>query len=331
MPQAKAPGAERRFTPMTATSGTVPRDPDAWWFEYKWDGVRAVACLGEGRLRLESRNGADITDRYPELAGLSAAVPGRAAVLDGEIVALDEGGRPSFHALQYRMHVASGLKARQLAVRNPVVYMVFDVLHLDGEDLCDRPYRERRALLEGLGLDGRCWKVPGAYPGEGRAVLEAARRVGLEGIMAKRAESRYRPGQRSPDWIKIKFAGRQEFVIGGWIPGTGAIDGMLGAVVIGYYAEEGSLRCAGKVGTGFTDGDRREIGRRLEPLGRPDPPFRDRPRYPEARYVEPRLVVEVEFRGWTSSGHLRQPSFKGLRDDKDPREVTREPYDTGTE
>lgn len=334
MPQAKAPGAEtqpRRFQPMMATSGTLPRDPQAWWFEYKWDGVRAMACVKEGRLCLESRNGANITDRYPELAGLSEAVPARVAVLDGEVVALDETGRPSFGALQHRMHVASELKARQLARRNPVVYMLFDVLHLDGEDLCDRPYHERRRILEGLGLDSRCWKVPGAYPAEGRAVLEAARGVGLEGIMAKRADSRYRPGQRSPDWIKIKFAGRQEFVIAGWLPGSGALSGMLGALLVGYFDEAGQLHCAGKVGTGFTDADRVEVCRRLEPLRRPDSPFLHRPRYPEARYVEPRLVTEVEFRGWTSGGHLRQPSYKGLREDRDPREVIREPYDTGTE
>lgn len=319
--------APRRFSPMLATPGSLPPDPEHWWFEFKWDGVRAVGSVKEGRLCLESRNGAVLTDRYPELAGLAQAVPARAAVLDGEIVALDAEGRPSFHALQHRMHVASPLKARELARRGPVVYMIFDLLHLDGRDLCDRPYRERREALEGLGLAGPCWTVPSVYPEEGRALLEAARRMGLEGIMAKRPESLYRPGQRTADWRKVKLAGRQEFVVGGWLPGAGALAGLPGALLVGHY-QDGDLVCAGKVGTGFRDAERRALLRRLEALRRPDSPFQLRPRFPEARFVEPLLVAEVEFRGWTPGGQLRQPSFKGLREDKDPRSVVREPYET---
>lgn len=317
--------ASGRHRPMLAVLGGMPADPENWHFEFKWDGVRTLAFVRDGHLCLESRNGADVTTRYPELEGLPEAVPAKVAILDGEVVALDADGRPSFHELQHRMHVASPAKSRQLSRLNPVVYMIFDLLHLDGEDLCDLPYTERRARLEALGLEGRCWRVPPRYPAEGEALLEAARRTGLEGIMAKRPNSRYRPGERSSDWQKVKLVGRQELVLGGWLPGGGRLEGLLGALLVGYY-EEGRLRFAGKVGTGFTEDDRERVCAALKPLERRECPFAERPPYKEARYVEPCLVAEVEFRGWTPGGHLRQPSYKGLRTDRDPLEVVREPY-----
>ncbi len=314
-----------RVLPMLARSGELPRDPGRWAFEVKWDGVRAIAYAQPGRLRLESRNLNEITDAYPEVRGLLDQTAMHEAVLDGEIVAFDEQGKPSFERLQRRMHVSSPSAVKRLMASVPVVYAIFDLLYLDGHSLIDLPYTERRARLERLDLGGRAWRVPGSHRGDGQRLLEATAEQGLEGIVAKRLDCRYEPGRRSGAWVKIKHTQRQEFVIGGWLPGEGRRTRRIGALLVGYY-EADVLVYAGRVGTGFTEATLDDLGRRLASLRRERSPFDRAPRLPrEAMFVEPRLVAEVEFRAWTREGILRAPSFKGLRDDKPARAAVREP------
>lgn len=311
--------------PMLATAGDLPTDEEGWAFELKWDGIRALAFIEGGRLRLVSRNGRECTDAYPELAGLAAALGSRQVVLDGEVVAFDADGRPSFEALQPRVHLADAAEARRAARRDPVSYLVFDLLHLDGSSLLERPYAERRRLLEGLGLGGERWAVPAAHAGPGADLLEAARANGLEGVVAKRIDSRYRPGRRSRSWVKVKVTSTQEVVIGGWSPGKGARAG-LGALLLGVPSPRG-LEYVGKVGTGFTEATLAELTRRLEGLRRGWSPFASAVPAAEATravWVEPVLVGEVRYAEWTRAGRLRAPAWRGLRPDKTPAEVVRE-------
>jgi bifunctional non-homologous end joining protein LigD len=313
--------------PMKATLGTLPRDDRAYGYEIKWDGARAIAYCSGGRVILESRNLLDVTPQYPELRAIGRQLGSREAVLDGEIVALDEDGRPSFQLLQRRMHLRSDTEIRRRAKQVPVTYMAFDVLYLEGRSTMGLPYEHRRELLEGLELEGASWQTPAYHRGEGKALLEASRERGLEGIIAKRLESVYVPGRRTKEWIKVKNVRSQEMVIGGWLPGKGRREDMIGALVVGYYEPddgERRLRYAGKVGTGFTEEDLRRLAERLEPLRRDDSPFEGRQPPRETVFVEPRLVAEIDFAEWTSAGTLRHPSFKGLRADKDAAEVVRE-------
>ncbi|HEV2074791.1 MAG TPA: DNA polymerase ligase N-terminal domain-containing protein, partial [Thermoleophilaceae bacterium] len=206
-----------RLVPMLATLGELPADEDAWAYEVKWDGVRAIVRSEPGRTQIWSRNLNDITSQYPEVARIGRALGAREALLDGEIVAFDAEGRPSFERLQQRMHLSSERQVRERRRSNPVFYMAFDVLHLDGESLLDRPWRERRAALEALALHGPAWDTPGHHEGDGAAFLAASREQGLEGIMAKRTDAPYRPGRRSGAWIKVKNLESAELVIGGWM------------------------------------------------------------------------------------------------------------------
>jgi bifunctional non-homologous end joining protein LigD len=310
--------------PMFARAGDLPPRQDEWSFEVKWDGVRAIAYAQPGRLRLESRNLNDITDAYPEVRGLIEQLGMRDAVFDGEIVAFDENGRPSFGRLQRRMHVTAPSSVRRLAASMPVVYAIFDLIYLDGHSLMELPYTERRQQLEALGLGGRAWRVPAAHPGEGAALLAATEQQGLEGIVAKRLDSRYEPGRRGGAWLKIKHTHRQELVIGGWIPGEGRRAERIGALLMGYY-RDGAFVYAGRVGTGFTEKTLDALARKLKPLRRKATPFTAGPKLPrESVFVEPCLVAEIEFREWTTDAVMRAPSYKGLREDKTPREVVLE-------
>jgi bifunctional non-homologous end joining protein LigD len=306
--------------PMMARLSELPKRDSDYGFEVKWDGVRAIAYCESGRVRLESRNLRDVTRQYPEIGKLGRALGSRRAVLDGEIVALDEHGRPDFQRLQPRMHVVSESTIRRRVSDTPVVYMIFDVLWLEGHTTMQLPYTERRERLEALELDGDYWRTPAYHVEDGAAMLKASDEQGLEGVVAKRLDSRYEPGSRSGAWLKIKNKMQQELVIGGWLPGEGGRRDTLGSLAVGFY-EDGKLRYAGNVGTGFTQLTLTEVLSELRKRERPGSPFEGRQPPKATRFVEPELVAEVEFRGWTKTRTLRQPSFKGLRDDKNARDV----------
>ncbi|TDD67379.1 DNA ligase [Jiangella aurantiaca] len=311
------------LTPMAATLSTLPPHQDDWGFEIKWDGVRALAFGEPGRLRLIGRNGREFSRQYPELRPLMNTIGAHRMVLDGEIVAFDENGRPSFQRIQPRIHLSSEADIRRQAQRIPVVYVVFDLLYLDGRSLLNRPYEERRRELAALELAGPAWQVPDYQRGDGDVLLDATRKRGLEGIVAKRLAGPYRPGRRGGDWLKIKNVRQQEVVIGGWVPGQGRLTRSLGALLVGYYDDD-ALRFAGKVGTGFDDATRARLLHRLEELRTDESPFTGRQPQRDAVFVRPELVAEVEFAEWTNAGTLRHPSFEGLREDKPARDVVRE-------
>jgi len=304
-----------RLKPMLARAGTLPAGDKGWAYEIKWDGVRALAYSEPGRIRLQSRNLNDISSSYPELKALNRALSSHRAILDGEIVAFDEDGRPSFGRLQGRMHVGSESTARRRAKEVPVAYLVFDLLWLDGHSLMALPYEQRRAQLAQLGLDGPAWQTPDHVVGNGSAVLQASLERGLEGVVAKRLNSSYEPGQRSPCWIKVKNVRREDVVVGGWLPGEGRRRDHIGALLVGVE-QDGELRYAGRVGTGFSDAELRHLAtvlseRETSPFGTPAGVALPR----GAVFVEPERVAEVEFTEWTSDGMLRHPSYKGLREE----------------
>jgi len=312
--------------PMLAKPGSLPAREDGWGFEIKWDGVRAILYSEPGKLRMESRNGKDITPRYPEIRALGRQLGSRSAVLDGEVVAFDETGRPSFERLQGRMHLGSDSAVRRAAAAHPVTYVVFDLLHLDGRSLLALPYAERRARLSALELEGVAWQTPAHREGDGSALLAATAEQGLEGVIAKRLSSAYEPGRRSPAWIKVKNVNRQELVVGGWMPGEGRRARRIGALLVGLPDpdEPGSLRYAGRVGTGWDDAELTRLEGLLAPLERETRPF-THGRLPRgARWVSPELVAEIDFTEWTKAGLLRHPSYKGLRDDKPAAAAVRE-------
>ena len=322
------PGREakpERIVPMLARTGELPADDERWGFEIKWDGVRAIAYCAPGDVRLESRNLKEISDSYPELGRLDRALGSHQAVLDGEIVAFDTEGRPNFGLLQQRMHIASREHARRLSKQTPVSYMIFDLLWLDGHSLMELPYIERRERLAGLQLQGEAWQTPEHVVGHGRQLLKASQEQHLEGVVAKRLTSPYEPGRRGGAWLKIKTFGRQEFVIGGWLPGKGKRSSTIGALLLGVYEADGSLRYVGRVGTGFSEKELQRLQRLLAPLRRERSPFGAGERPPrESEFVEPELVAEVDFAEWTSAGNIRHPAYKGLREDKPPQLVVRE-------
>ena len=310
-----------RVQPMFATAGTLPTGP-GWAYEFKWDGVRTLVDSSTSGLTLTSRLGNDVTIAYPELAGLAGVADD--VLLDGEVVSLVD-GRPSFSALQSRMHVRRAAEARRLAAVAPVTYLAFDVLRLYGVDLTARTFAERRATLERLEVAGPHWTVSPLFD-DGPATAQAASDNGLEGVVAKRLSSVYRPGYRTPDWVKVRFSHRQEFVVGGWEHGEGGRSGGIGALLLGVY-EDDRLVYAGQVGTGFSAAALRGMEKRLRPYVVGSSPFVSMP--PDVRgrpitWVRPEVVVEVEFAEWTVEGRLRFASFQGVRTDKRPEEVVRE-------
>jgi bifunctional non-homologous end joining protein LigD len=307
--------------PMLAKLSKLPASDAGWAAEVKWDGVRAIAYCRPGRLELQSRNLNDVRAQYPEVRGLSRQLGARDAVLDGELVAFDEEGRPSFERLQQRIHQTEKSVVRRRMKSHPVTYVIFDLLYLEGRNLMNEPYAHRRELLEGLKLTGESWQTPGYFTGQAGELLEASAAQRLEGIVLKRLDSRYSPGKRNGSWLKVKNLGRQEFVVGGWQEGEGRRRNSLGSILLGYFDEHGELRYAGKVGTGFSEGDLEELLRRLRPLARNSNPFAGRRGPRQAHFVEPELVAEIEFRELTAEGMVRHGSFKGLREDKPAGEV----------
>lgn len=303
------PGAP--LLPMLATAGEMPVGTD-WSYEFKWDGIRAISQVRAGAARLWARSGAEVTAAYPELAPLGGALSD--AVLDGEIVALDAAGRPSFPALAERMHVRDRARAARLAATLPVTYMIFDLLRLDGQDLTGAAYERRRDALEGLDLDGPNWLVPPRFA-DGEATLAAVRENDLEGVVAKRLTSVYRPGLRSPDWVKHKLEHTQDLVVGGWRPGARR----LGALLVGLPLPDGRLRFCGRVGGGIGAASERLLLEALKPLRSDSSPFADpvpREDAKDAVWVLPQVVVEVKYGQVTPDGRLRFPRFVALRLDK---------------
>ena len=329
-----APAAADTPKPMLATAG-APLDPaEEWSVEMKWDGVRCIARVEDGRVVLTSRNDLDLTPTYPELQALAEHVHAGSAVLDGEIVALDPKGRPSFSRLQQRMGLTRKQDVEPAMRAQAVRLLLFDVLEVDGRATVRAPYRDRRDLLERLVDGGGPVDVPpvvATATGDGLAdavddAMATSRALGLEGVVVKRADAPYRPGARSKDWVKRKHERQQEVVVGGWRPGHGRREGGVGSLLVGVH-EDGRLRYAGRVGTGFSDADLDAIEARLRSRGRATAPFDDVPRADagDAHWVTPSLVGEVRFAEWTDDGRLRQASWRGWRPDKRPEDVVREP------
>jgi bifunctional non-homologous end joining protein LigD len=313
--------------PMLAVAGPLPASDDGWAYEVKWDGIRAIVYVSGGRARALSRTDKDVTGSFPELREAGEKLGARPAVLDGELVALGPDGRPSFGRLQQRLQLSGRSQVTRRAREIPATYIVFDVLHLDGRSLLDLPYDERRKRLESLGMSGGSLMTGDSFRDvAGADVLAAARGLGLEGIVAKRRDAPYRPGKRSDTWLKVKIIRIQEVVIGGWTDGKGERSGSLGALLLGVPEADG-LRYVGKVGTGFGEQARRDLLRRLRPLARKTSPFSGLLSPAEtalAHFVRPAIVGEVQYGDWTADGRLRHPSWRGLRPDKNPAEVTGE-------
>ena len=305
--------------PMLATKGAhVPMDA-GWSHEVKWDGVRVLAdTTRSGATRLLSRNENPVTVAWPELN--RSPLGDRDLLVDGEVIALNDRGLPDFRVLQDRMHVRSASSAARLAAQLPATYMVFDVMRLDGEDLTARPLEERREILRGLGLEQSTWQVPEAYD-DGPMLFEATLQQGLEGIVSKRLTSRYSFGERSKSWLKFAHRHRRSYVVGGWRPQEGTTD-RLAALLVGEITPDG-LVYRGRVGSGIGATASRTLTPLVAPLGRADSPFADEVPREDSRgtfWLEPHLVVDVETHG-VGYARLRQPSYRGVRDDLDPADL----------
>jgi bifunctional non-homologous end joining protein LigD len=319
----------RGLSPMLAVAGPLPADDGTWAFEFKWDGVRVLVGIDGGVPHAVSRGGHDITGSFPELQELGASIGSEQILLDGELVVLDQGGRQSFSRLQRRLQVAPTSAARA-ALLDPVSLVLFDLLHLNGRSLLHSTYDERRSELERLEMGGPSWAVTPSFVDEpGETVFRSAIELGMEGVVAKHRDSRYRPGARSKDWIKVKGQRTQEVVIGGWTVGRGDRRSTFGALLLGIpsVSSRGKLSYVGKVGTGFTRNAREELLGQLGPSARATSPF-DEHLPPSLEmgttWVRPRLVGEVQFSEWTPDGRLRHPVWRGLRFDKGMKDVRRE-------
>lgn len=295
-----------RFEPMLATPWLRPFNDSGWVFEVKWDGVRAILSTDGESISLRSRRGNDITRVYPEL---SAFAPSRPSVLDGEIVAFDEAGNPSFGALQGRMNLSGGMRAVEASRTTPVTYVVFDVL-FDDLDLTDRPLEARLEKMTAIELPPPLVRSEVVVT-DGEALFAAVVEQGLEGIVAKRRGSPYRPGTRSPDWRKVPHKRTVRAVVGGFTSGEGGRSDTFGSLVLGLW-EGQMMRWIGSVGTGFDDAALRAIRPALDEMTVAESSFHPNPELVPATWVAPHLVARVEFKEWTKAGRLRAPSFKGF-------------------
>jgi bifunctional non-homologous end joining protein LigD len=314
---------------MKASTGPLPSGT-GWAYEIKWDGMRVLAEITAPGVRAWSGTGRDVSASFPELDTLAEALAPLDALLDGEVVALDASGRPSFERLQHRMHVSSANEARRRAVDTPVAYVVFDVLRLGGHDLTSRPWHERRRLLDQLAPDLPPGVDVAQVYADGPGLLAAVDAQGLEGVVAKHRDAPYLPGERSRRWVKVKVRRHDELLVGGWSGGIGNRDGRLGSLLVGYHPAPGdaALRYAGRVGSGFTGDELERMGARLAGLAVDDCPF-DPPPPPQQRrgahWVRPEVVVEVAYGEITDVGRLRHPVYLGERPDVDPATVVQPP------
>lgn len=320
--------------PMLAVQGALPEGRSTWAYEVKWDGARTLAFVDGGRVRLQSRSERDVTAMFPELAGMGEHLGMRAVVLDGEVVAFGEDGRPSFARLQNRLHLSDPREARRRAAADPVHFVAFDVLYADGRSLMADPYDARRARLEQFEFSGANFTTTECFRDvSGRDVLRATTENGLEGVVGKRRDSTYRPGRRVAEWVKVKVVNTQEVVIGGWTDGKGGRGASLGSLLVGIPGADG-LDYAGKVGTGFDDRALQSIMEQLQALRSRTNPFVGTITAAEAKgahFVRPSLVGEVAYGEWTPAGRLRHPTWRGLRPDKTPADVGRETEPSASE
>lgn len=325
-------GPVEEATPMLATPSTpalAAQSARRWgepWVEFKWDGIRAIGVWNGERLRMRARSGTDITARYPELTGVDAGLGPEPAILDGEVVAYDSGGRPSFHRLQSRMHLTKARDIDREARRTPVTFVLFDVLAAGGTDVTQRPLAERRALLEDVARDAVPAIVVPPVAADLDAALATAAELELEGVVVKDPRSPYRPGTRSEEWLKVKLTRTQDVVIGAIRPGRGGRTGTIGSLLLGIPGPDG-LAYVGRVGSGFTEATLRLLQAELEPLRTDANPMVGVPRADasDALWVRPELVAEVEFAEFTPGGTLRHARWRGLRPDVRPEDVTRDP------
>ena len=311
-------------SPMLATAVEQPFSREGWFFELKWDGVRAVAEVADGTVRLEGRSGREETARYPELEALARALHGHSAVVDGEIVVVDDDGRPSFERLQSRINVSRDADIRRAMRDHPATYVVFDILRLDGRDLMQTALRIRKKTLKDVLTPVGGVMYADHVERDGEAFFAALSKQGIEGMIGKRADSRYQPGRRSPDWVKVKAWQTQSCVIAGWTGGRGRRTEQLGALILAVN-DGGDLVHCGQVGTGFDERTLRDLRHRLDALVVDECPLRTTPRTSEpSTWVRPELVCEVRHAGWTKQGILRHPAYLGLRDDIAPSASVRE-------
>lgn len=309
------------FKPMMAGNSYRPERLKNPVFEPKWDGYRALLFWDGGEARFWSRNLNELTGQFPELLGVRDYLPeGTTLVLDGEIVAFNHRAIPKFGLLQRRPKLAAAVTVAEGTIK----YLAFDLVYLDGNWLNDLPYAKRRAALEQLELDGEAIQTPPNLGTDLDTATEVAQQMGLEGLVAKDTEDRYILGHRNDSWQKIKFSHRQEFVVGGWVPRKGS-ENLLGSLLLGYYSEgDNRLTSAGGLGTGFDERELEQLSQRVSSLATDESPFAGPIDRKGARFVRPELVVEVEFREWTRDGQLRHASYRGTREDKDPRDVIKE-------
>lgn len=300
---------------MLAIAGPQPIGAE-WLHEVKWDGLRLLADVSQSVLQLTSRAGVDVTSSFPELEPITETV--RDALIDGEVIVLRD-GVPSYEALTDRLRVTNDVRARRLAEKEPATVMAFDLLRLYGVDLTGRPLSERRASLERLRLPAKSWRTSPRYD-DGPALLSATREQGLEGVVAKRSGSTYQPGRRSPDWVKTAHRFRDTCVVGGWLPADG--EGVA-ALLVRVPQGDGRLRYAGRVERGIGQGCAQDLHRSLSELVAPASPFDSTTEVARFRWCLPGLVVDVRHLGWSAAGLLRDPVFRGVRNDLNPAEATR--------
>lgn len=313
-----------RIAPMLALlTKTLPRVQMDYHYEIKWDGMRTLTYWDGRHLRLRSRTDHEQTHRFPELAGLGKAIGKQPTILDGEIVAMDEHGKPSFAILTKRMHLQGPVAIRAAQRAWPVIYAIFDVLYRNNASVIHLSFVDRREVLNQMRLDGAAWQISTAVAGQGTAMLSAAKEQSLEGIIAKRSDSPYEPGRRSGAWLKLKLITEQEFVIGGWTPEATAGPKRVGALLLGYY-DVGRFRYAGRVGTGFDRNWHARLTEQLRSRECDRNPFAEELRGNSIRFVRPELVAQIEYRRWPRGQHVQQSAFKGLREDREPKSVTDE-------